>query len=81
MPIVYFMYEHFISLMSLQVKPDYDETVHSESFQIVKAVKNKILGQHAGELLLDLKMSVLAEIGAIFGIICMRTNVCTLYFL
>lgn len=58
----------------VEVKPDYDETVHSESFQIVKAVKNKILGQHAGELLLDLKMSVLAEIGAIFGIICMRTN-------
>ncbi|XP_056020879.1 uncharacterized protein LOC125649209 isoform X2 [Ostrea edulis] len=59
----------------VEVKPDYDEKDHKEGFQITRAVTNKILGQHAGELLLDLKTSLLAEIGVIFGILCMKTSV------
>uniref|UniRef100_K1RUW6 Uncharacterized protein n=1 Tax=Magallana gigas TaxID=29159 RepID=K1RUW6_MAGGI len=62
------------SFISLQMKPDYKHRVPAGPFQITEAVQHRVLEQHASQLLLDFKMSVFADIGAIFGIICMRTS-------
>lgn len=67
------------SFISLQMKPDYKHRVPAGPFQITEAVQHRVLEQHASQLLLDFKMSVFADIGAIFGIICMRTSVCILH--
>lgn len=67
------------SFISLQMKPDYKQRVPAGPFQITKAVQHRVLEQHASQLLLDFKMSIFADIGAIFGIICMRTSVCILH--
>lgn len=57
-----------------EMKPDYKHRVPAGPFQITEAVQHRVLEQHASQLLLDFKMSVFADIGAIFGIICMRTS-------
>lgn len=67
------------SFISLQMKPDYKHRVPAGPFQITEAVQHRVLEQHASQLLLDFKMSIFADIGAIFGIICMRTSVCILH--
>lgn len=67
------------SFISLQMKPDYKHRVPAGPFHITEAVQHRVLEQHASQLLLDFKMSVFADIGAIFGIICMRTSVCILH--
>ncbi|XP_061167085.1 uncharacterized protein LOC133175945 [Saccostrea echinata] len=43
-------------------------------FNIHQALDNRVLGQHAGELLLDFQLSVFRDLQAVFGIICMQTT-------
>ncbi|XP_061170745.1 uncharacterized protein LOC133180192 [Saccostrea echinata] len=44
-------------------------------FDIHQAIDNNILGQHAGELLLDFQHSCFRDLQAVFGIICIKTSV------
>ena len=57
------------------MEPHCDELDDKDVFHITRAVNHKVLGQHAGELLLDLRTSFLADIGAMFGVLCMKTVV------
>ena len=44
-------------------------------FNIHQALDNQLLGQHAGELLLEYQLSVFRDLQAVFGIICLQTTV------
>ena len=44
-------------------------------FNIHQALDNQLLGQHAGELLLEFQLSGFRDFQAVFGIICMQTTV------
>lgn len=46
----------------------------SVPFNIHQVLDNRVLGQHAGELLLDFQLSVFRDLDAVFGIICMQTS-------
>ncbi|XP_062606887.1 uncharacterized protein LOC134268648 [Saccostrea cucullata] len=46
-----------------------------EMFDIHQAVDNVILGQHAGELLLEFQHSCFRDLQAVFGILCIKTSV------
>lgn len=47
---------------------------NSVPFDIHQALDNRVLGQHAGELLLDFQLSAFRDLQAVFGIICMQTS-------
>lgn len=55
-----------------RVQCNLDESV---PFDINKSLNDRVLGQHAGELLIDYQKSCFGDLEAAFGIICMQTSI------